>query len=460
MCFFTAPAMAQQQELDPIQDQAAGIIKTGDAKQMQAFAKQYKKDAAALTSIGKAYYAVKDYEAAKNYAQQAIAILAKNSKGPKNAGPYVLMGNIAVSQDNGGEAAGWFEQAIYADPKCPDGYRRYAEVMQKADPRGAEEKLQALAREVPGYPIDLIAADIYAEAGKPAKAVEYYSKVKLDDMKDYQIGRYAFNLFVQQKYDKSLEVVTYGQKKFPRSATLNRLALYDNTALKNYDAALVAADLLFNQSDSVKIVSDDYGQLINALRGAKKYDEALVQLGKLANDPSMPKADQLFAQKQIADTYADKEDYARAIPEYQKYLAANEKPSATDVAALGSMYQYYAQQKTGAEQKALLDKADQVFVDLEAKFPDAAEYATHQRARVAMQKDPDSKQGLAKPFYDKLIDMPGVSQNRLKEAYLYNMAYYFIVKGDQATATSYAEKILAIDPENEQAKNVLSLQQQ
>ena len=78
------------------------------------------------------------------------------------------------------------------------------------------------------------------------------------------------------------------------------------------------------------------------------------------------------------------------------------------------------------------------------------------RARVNAQMDPDSKQGLAKPYYDKLIELiaPKAEKDasdkaRLVEAYRYNIAYFFIVKEDKAQAKEFANKLIAIDPDNE-----------
>ena len=84
------------------------------------------------------------------------------------------------------------------------------------------------------------------------------------------------------------------------------------------------------------------------------------------------------------------------------------------------------------------------------------------RARLNTQLDPDSKQGLAKPYYEKLIDLiapradkDATERARLIESYRYMIAYYFIVQDDKATAKDYAQKLIEIDPENEIAKQVL-----
>ena len=67
LTMMVAPAMAQVQK-DEVKDQVTAILKSGAAdkdKQVAALAKQYKKDAKSLASVGKAYLAEKDYDNAK-----------------------------------------------------------------------------------------------------------------------------------------------------------------------------------------------------------------------------------------------------------------------------------------------------------------------------------------------------------------------------------------------------------
>ncbi|MBR1839837.1 MAG: hypothetical protein IJ782_04575 [Prevotella sp.] len=460
MTVIAAPAMAQAPAIDEVQKQAAALIKAGNADGLKDLEKVNKKNPTGLVSIAKAYLAAGDVANAEATAQKAYTFVNENKKATaqEKCITYITLGNIASAKDEAGNAVSWYQSAMYADPQNPDGYRLYATATSKSDPNGALAAIEQVRQNRPDYPVDLIAADIANGAGKPAKAIEYYSKVKLSDMQPYQLGAYATNLYLTQKIEKAVEVAEYGLTVAPRSATLNRLAFWGNTDLKKWDAALAYADKLFYESDSVKISSDDYGRKINALRGAERYDEALAELSKLANDPKMPKADQLFALKQIAQTYSDKEDYANAIPAYEKYLAAaGDKASATDIAGLGQQYMYYAQQNPAKKAESLM-KADEVFAKM-AQNPDpaTAEYAIYKRAQVANQMD--GGKGLAKPFYDKLIETPNCNVARLKEAYLYNISYFGNIKNDISGAMPYAEKLAEIDPENPVAKQVLSLKE-
>ena len=81
-----------------------------------------------------------------------------------------------------------------------------------------------------------------------------------------------------------------------------------------------------------------------------------------------------------------------------------------------------------------------------------------------MYMDPESKQELAKPHYERLVELLGskaerdnTDKVRLVEAYRYLISYYLITKNDTNTAKQFAQKLKEIDPENETAKQVLDL---
>ena len=85
------------------------------------------------------------------------------------------------------------------------------------------------------------------------------------------------------------------------------------------------------------------------------------------------------------------------------------------------------------------------------------------RARINSNLDPETKEGLAKPFYEAIVnslanktDRDKADNARLTEAYRY-LGYYYLVKNDKAMADGYWKKVLEIDPENETAKQALGI---
>ena len=466
MTVIAAPAMAQQQ--DAIQEQVAAIIKAGapDAnKQVAAIAKQNKKDVNALVSIGKAYLAVKDYANAKIYAQQA-ADLVSNKKAQATALPFVLLGNIAVSEDDGGVAAQMFQQAMYFDPKNPDGYRRYAQIMSKTDPVGAVNTLEELRAQRPDYPVDLIAAEIYSGAGKMTKAIEYYDKVELSQMKDYQISDYATNLFLSKNYEKSLKVATEGHNKFPRNASFNRLMMFNYTDTKDYDKALEAADKLFNASDSLKTSVYDFTYYAKALKSAGKYQEAIAAYQSLQGVKDCDAVTSMEADKSISDCYKALSNYAKAGEYLDKYLKAQTQKSFSVDEMLAQLYLDQLADDNSAPdvKKAAYDKADALYEALGDQYPDNAAYVAMKRARMpfSLAISQIEQLKLAGPHFAKLGEILYAKNDRsagetkmLVDAYNALIAYYVHANNDMDKAKDVAAKLIELDPNNANAKAVL-----
>jgi len=461
MTGFSAAAMAQDGTKADV-DAVKKIISSKPAdldKQMKPFYKENKKNAENLVAFGREFFAVKDTANAKKYAEYALQATKR-----KCAPAFILLGDIEAIGDRGGEAAGWYEQAIYVDPKNPDAYYKYANVYRKISPNGAVAKLDELRQQRPDIAVDALAGRIYYMSNEFDKALAAYDKADKNQMEERDLSDYAMAAFFKAQNQKSLDIAKFGLTKKPRHAAFNRLAFFNSTELKKFDDALMYADRLFNQSDSAKFSYYDYTYYGNALSGAKQADKAIEMYKKALEQEDMDnKAKRAGVIKQLSDAYLEKEDYANAINYYDEYLKNMDKPTANDLAGLASLYmqQGNALQDEAAKKEALM-KADAVYGDLEQKYENATEYANFMRARLNSMLDPDSKLGLALPYYQKLIDLiepraekDATERARIIESYRYMIAYNFIVKEDKETAKSYAEKLIAIDPENEIAKQVL-----
>ena len=426
--------------------------------QMKPFYKKNKKNADILVAFGREFMAVKDTANAKAYAQYALEA-SKNKCAPA----FLLLGDVEAIADNGGGAASQYEQAIYVDPKNPEAYYKYANVYRKISPSGAVAKLNELRQQRPDVAVDALAGRIYYMSNEFDKALDAYDKADKNLMEERDLSDYAMSAFFKQKYDKALEVAKFGLSKNPRHAAFNRLAFFNSTELKKWDDALMYADALFNKSDSAKFSYYDYTYYGNALMGAKQPDKAIEMYELALKQEDMDnKAKRAGIVKQLSDAYRDKDDYPSAIRHYQDYLASMEKPTANDHAALATLHMQHGATLTGEAQAEAFRNADKAYADLAEKFEQAQEYALFMRARVNGQMDPDQSKGLAKPFYEKLVELIGpkaeldnTERARLKESYHYLISYYFIQKNDKETAQQYAQKMLTIDPENDIAKQVL-----
>ena len=421
--------------------------------------KKYKKAPIELVKIGRSLYEKKMVTEAREFANAALAA-SKNKYAPA----YILLGDIAAAADDSGEAADQYEQAICVAPKNPDAYYKYAYVYRKISPSGAVAKLNDLHTQRPDVAVDALVGRIYYMSNDFDKALAAYDKADKSKMEERDLSDYAMTAFFKQKYDKALEIAQFGLGKNPRHAAFNRLTFFNLTELKRYDEALKYADALFHKSDSAKFSYYDYTYYANAYAGAQQHEKAIEMYEFALSRKDMDiKAKRAGVVKLLSDVYKAKEDYPNAIKYYKEYIACTDKPTANDIAGLAGLYVEQANSiKDLNEKKTVLIEADTVYADLANKYENAVEYANLMRARVNAQMDPDSKLGMAKPYYEKLIELiepraekDATERARIIEAYRYMIAYNFIVKEDKNAAKAFATKLQAIDPENEVAKQIL-----
>ena len=463
MLSLSTPLMAQDDNKATI-DAITKVITSnpaGAADQVKDVFKKNKKNAEVLVGIARAYFTVKDTANARNYVDLAL-------KADKKYSPaYLLLGDIAVMNNDGGEAASQYQQAIYFDPKNPDAYYKYANIYRKTSPAEAVSKLEELRAQRPDIAVDGMAGHIYYLENDFTKAIERFSQAwnsQKDKMTESNLTEYAMSLFFKQKNQESLDVAKYGLTKNNRDAAFNRLAFFNSTDLKQYDDALAYADALFNKSDSAKFSYFDYTYYGNAYLGKKDYTKAIEMLQKALTMEFDSKSKRAGVVKALSDAYKQSDDYDNAIKYYKEYLSDVEKPSATDRAGFAWLYVLQAQdEKDAAKKETLLKEAIKVYTDLKNDEPDAADFTTYKIAQVNSMLDPETKQGLAKPYYEELANMINARENkdaadkaRLLEAYRY-LGYYYLLQNKKAESDGYWKKVLELDPENEAAKQVLGL---
>lgn len=453
----STPVVAQDDNKAIIEG-AAKIIKSKPADleaQLKPIYKKNKKNAEVLLGVSKVFYEIKDTANARVYAEYAL------NADKKYAPAYIVLGDLAALSDDGGGAAAQYQQAIYFDPKNPDAYYKYASVYRKISPSEAISKLEELRTQRPDISVDALKGRVYYSNDEFENAIESYAQAGVDNLEEADLTSYAMSLWFTQKYDKSLEVAKSGLAKKPRDTAFNRLAFFNCTDLKDYDNALMYADALFNKSDSANYSYFDYTYYGNALSGAKQHTQAIEMYKKALEQEIDDKSKRAGVIKQLSDGYKQNDDYVNAIKTYEEFLNFIGTPSANDVVGLAQLYTQYANTLEGDARMETFKKAENVYVDLESKYPDAAEYALFMRARVNSYMDPETKDGLAKPHYEKLAELiapraekSNADKARLVECYRY-LGYYSLLQNDKDTADTYWTKILEIDPENEIAKQAL-----
>lgn len=455
-----APAMAQA----TLDDAIKAVKSNSTVKEKEVVCKEalkaYKKDAEAISKIGRAYLDIKDTLMTRVYAEKAIKADKKAAAG------YLLLGDLGIFCDNPGAAASWYESAKYYAPNTPEAYKKLAFIYRGSDPEQSVEILNQLRSIDPSYPVDAEAGHIYYLTAKAKggnymeKALDCYSKVDKTKLEKSYLTEYALVAFASGKFDKARELAEYGLKSDSRNAGYNRLAMYNSVELKDFDSAVKYVDNLFNKSDSVEITANDYKYAGLAYTGAKNFDEAIKCYEK---QYEVAEGDSKIAVlKSLSDAYKGKDDYDNAIAKDIEYINAKADPSVNDYVALANLYRGATSVKDQDGQIECIKKAVDTYQTMIQKFPTSADYANFMAARTIQTLDPDQKQGLALPYYEALassIEAAGVKSDqdktRIKEAYTYVGIYYFKIKDDSAKAKPYFEKLISVDPDNALAKQVL-----
>ena len=418
-----------------------------------------KKNVDLVLAIGRVYMEAGQLEQAEDYVK-----IAKKADS-KSAAVSIFEGDIAVARKDPGTASQRYEEAIYFDPNCKEAYLKYADIYKAANPGLATSKLEELrAIDPQAVEVDRKLAEIYYSANEFDKAADAYSRfAEGDKATEKDLVNYSFALFLNHDFEKSLAVANLGLQKNPQHAVFNRLRMYNFIDLKRYDEAKQAADSFFAACKTEDLTYLDYlyhGTLLDAL---KDYNNAVISLEK-AYEMNKDRTEVL---RQISSSYEGAEKYEEAIDTFNKYVATLPEEQKTPDLTFEVGRLYYAEGTTADSvnytpemKKEALLQADSAFAKLAELVPDNY-LGNFWRARTNSALDPETTEGLAKPYYEQVAAMleekaktePRYNRTII-ECYRY-LGYYYLVTEDYEKSKEYWNKILTIDPEDAIATKAL-----
>jgi predicted Zn-dependent protease len=427
----------------------------------KAVIKSDKKNPEIYLAISKAYY--------ENVMPEYQKYLDKALDADKEYAPiYVFEGDILVKDKKYGEACGFYEMAQNFDENCLEAYVKYSNIYFPINASLAIAKLEDLLKLKPNSAIaQRELAEAYFKDSKYNQAVEAYARYMANPNHfESDQSRYAALLFFDKKYQESLDLVDKMIVKNPNDFILKRLAMYDNYELKNYDKALTAAETFMNTPGNPQFNTQDYIIYANILIENKLADKAIPVLEKAISLDQ----EKIELYKELSEAYRAAGDMLKSADAYNEYMKRNQDVSLTDYFFLGTIYYRAASAEAPAAeatpeekaaklaiQKPIYQKADSLFAIVAERAPE--DYRGHLwRARANSGLDPETTEGLAKPYYETLLTVLEKSQNpnkaALLEAYKY-IGFYNYQKEYAAGKNVYPEtrkwwsKMLTVDPNNE-----------
>lgn len=406
------------------------------------------KDAKVYTMIAQAY-GESDVKADNAKALSYVTAGEKLGKGKDDPALMIARGDIyGQSDQGGGEAMNSYERALLADPNSALANYRKGELNVRArnynDAKASFEKAIQLD---PNYaPAYNALAETYFYAGKYDDALATFQKYQgVAEKSPGTDAKYASFLFLTKKYPEAQVEVEKVLARDPNNVTMNRLLAYSLFENGKNAEAVTAMEKYMKLQPADKLITEDYvyyGKMLSKAGRAQEGEAAIKSA--IAKDPK--KAGEL--QNELAATYMSSKNYPAAIGAYKEIIKGSATPALTDQFRLATAY--------GAnKQYTQADSLYNIIITAKPTYAPAYLY----RAKVNAYMDPDSKQGLAKPHYEKYVELakadPSKNKDGLAEANEY-LGYYYYAKGDKAAATPYYEQVLALDPENANAKKVIA----
>jgi tetratricopeptide (TPR) repeat protein len=365
----------------------------------------------------------------------------------KNPELYLVRGDYWITTFNdGSRAAENYKKSQDLAPQSARAKVRLGQLYTRV--KSWEDALsyytQALAIDSTFAPAYLELGFLNSKTNKPDESRKYFKKYL--DLSKSNIAakrRYANMLFKTEDYTAAIEQINQIQAMDSLSYNdLNRALAYSYFELKEFPKAKYYITKFFKNSPVEKLYSKDYVYFGRILQKVGQDSLAVTKLVQGYQIDTL-NVDLL---SEIAGAYNKMKKFENAAKTYQLKIDRKAGTS-NDYYKMGLAY-YNAQKYVEAD--SALSKLIRMNPDFEPAYL--------WKARVYSNLDPDSKEGLAKPYYEKLIEKASVDSVKyakdLVESYNY-MGYYYLVNKKYCESLDYWQKLIAIDPANESAMSAI-----
>jgi tetratricopeptide (TPR) repeat protein len=435
--------------------------KNNDARQRfeTAISLSKAKDIDVLNAIGQANADVNAKVGDPAYAIEKLN-LATQVKNFKNPLTYSIMGDAYRKQVDGGGAVTSYGKALSIDPKYAEAKWKIGRIYLTQNNKEAflpafEEAIQLDPNYAPAYYELYYYWYFHSDVDK---AITYFDKyITLTDPKPTDEYDKIGNLYAAKKYADAIaksqaKLAAEGENADPRYYRLIAYSYNDQGDSVNAKKAL---DNFFAKQKPEGFVPMDYSfraELMAKFPASQADALNSYQKAVEADTSAEGKLDLLGKAAALAKRIGQRDAEAGFL---KQLYGLKKNPSNVDLYNLG---QAYYQSKNYVT-------ADSIFCGVyETKYPDEIiGYLWCARAKQA-QDDSTGSQGLAVPAYDKLAEMGRKIDSvkykgQVMTAYSFNAAYYNNVKKDKEKSISYLQKILEVDPGNEDAIKFIKILQ-
>jgi len=412
-----------------LQFEKAGVAKSRNAEVLKAVAEAYLID--------------------NKYSVDAMTVLNR-AKSAASSDPEVqlLFGDAYLLQNNGGLSVTSYERAATLRPTMAKPYYKIGLVYERS--KNNELALENFTKATTIDPRYTLAykelGEVYYlmnNAEKALKAYEMY--LSLTEKPEAGQLQLAFILSLGKDYKRANEVF----KKIADAPDVKVVTLrfYANSLYEagDFTKSREVFEKYFSKAKPEDLVAKDFEDYGKALLKLKQDSLGVIALQKsLSINPEQQEILQL-----VGDTYFKNKKFPQAIEAYKKLMSKRKDPKSLDFFSIGRSYYFNNQ----------FVEADSAFSKLISMQPEMT-VGYIWEANTKAQMDPESEQGLAKPYFEKVLEKgstnPEKNKKDLINAYKY-LAYYSYLKKDYTTAKSNYEKWLTLAPGDKDAQDALDI---
>ena len=271
------------------------------------------------------------------------------------------------------------------------------------------------------------------------------------------MGKYAYSLFLSKDYNKAQDIIKELSHNDPDNYIMLRLLSYMHYEKGEFDKSVETFTKFFNKVPTDKILSTDYEFYGKTLEHLNMDSLAIIQYQNVL----LLDNTKIAMHETIAKLYFKNKLYANAANSFDNLIHSKQSPLPSEYFQLARSYYFAANSLNDptdtVNKKQYFLLADSIFNIVTTLSPNS--YLGYLwRARANSMLDPETSTGIAKPYYEKTLEMIGAEPNaypkEMIEIYSY-MGYYYFLKDDIQASRTYWEKILEIDPSNSKAKDAL-----
>jgi tetratricopeptide (TPR) repeat protein len=388
---------------------------------------------------------------------QAVTLLDEALKlESKNAEAHILKGDalLELHPTEGGPAIKEYEEAQKLNPKSPKAVLRQGKLWSRSrNYQLALDKYKEAEKIDPTFaPAYIEKAELYHRANQDNNAVESAKKyLELNGNSRYAKGRYAGFLYENKQYADAIKQIEEILQKDTTDAYLYRLLGYAYDEMGNktdtaaYSKGSKAMAKFFQKTNSKNFnyIADDYKHKGILLSKTGKDSLGVVELEKaIALDAT--KNCELYGE--IGKIWMKAKKYDKAIATYEKLPTCGKTLTGQNYYDLGRAYFYGPKDFV---------KADTCFSKLIQVSPPTYPVGYFWRGKTNVQLDPKNDKWLAKPYYEKALEVVKpeermANKGNVIEACSY-LGYYYVKLKDNEKAKPYWTIVKELDPNNEKA---------